>query len=403
MNNNSLNHLDYYRLPWNLTDNSISWLEPTSKCNLSCEGCYRLNEKDGHKTLEQIKDDLDVFVRLRNADGVSIAGGDPLTHPDIIEIVKEVKKRNMKPIINTNGLALTKELLHELKKAGVFGFTFHIDSKQGRPKWKDKNELELNELRYKYAKMLYDERNISCAFNSTVYEDTFKYIPEMVKWAQENIDKVNVMVFILYRAVNNKDYDFYLGPKKIDMSQLVYNEDPETRADIKANEVVELLRKDYPDFDPCAYLNGSEKPDSFKWLLTGRMATKKKVYGYMGRKAMEAIQMFNHLFKGKYLAYAEPKWARRGKTMLLMATFDKKLRKVFLNFYKNPINLFRRLHYQSVMIIQPVDFMPDGRQSMCDGCPDITVWNGQLVWSCRMEEQLHFGHNLKTYPKGFMN
>ncbi|MCK7522812.1 MAG: radical SAM protein [Ignavibacteriales bacterium] len=70
-----------------------------------------------------------------------MAGGDPLTHPDIIQIVKEVKKRNMKPIINTNGLALTKELLHELKKAGVFGFTFHIDSKQGRPHWKDKNEL----------------------------------------------------------------------------------------------------------------------------------------------------------------------------------------------------------------------------------------------------------------------
>ena len=146
MNNNSLNHLDYYRLPWNLTDNSISWLEPTAKCNLTCEGCYRLNEKDGHKSLEQIKNDLDVFVRLRHADGVSIAGGDPLTHPDVIEIVKEVKNRNMKPIINTNGLALTKELLHELKKAGVFGFTFHIDSKQGRPHWKNKNELELNEL-----------------------------------------------------------------------------------------------------------------------------------------------------------------------------------------------------------------------------------------------------------------
>jgi len=135
-----LNHLDYYRLPWNLTDNSISWLEPTAKCNLYCEGCYRLNEKDGHKSLEQIREDLDVFVKLRKADGVSIAGGDPLTHPDVVEIVKEVKKRGMKPIINTNGLALTKELLTELKKAGVFGFTFHIDSKQGRPEWKNKNE-----------------------------------------------------------------------------------------------------------------------------------------------------------------------------------------------------------------------------------------------------------------------
>ena len=398
-----LNHLDYYRLPWNLTDNSISWLEPTAKCNLSCEGCYRFNEKDGHKTLEQVNADLDVFQKLRNSDGVSIAGGDPLTHPDVIEIVREVKKRGMKPIINTNGLALTKELLADLKKAGVFGFTFHIDSKQGRPNWKDKNELELNELRLHYAQMLADEGGISCAFNSTVYEDTMKYIPSMVRWAQEHIDIVHVMVFILYRAVNNKEYEYYLGSKKIEMGNLVYNEDPETRTDIKAQEVVELIRTESPDFEPCAYLNGSQQPDTFKWLLTGRLGTKKKIYGYMGRKGMEIIQMFNHLLYNRYLAYAKPKDTRKGKLMLLLGVIDKNLRKTFFRFYKNPLNIFKRLHYQSVMIIQPVDFLQDGRQNMCDGCPDITVWNGQLVWSCRMEEQLKFGNNINAFPKDMLN
>jgi organic radical activating enzyme len=399
----TLNHLDYYRLPWNLTDNSISWLEPTAKCNLYCEGCYRLNEKDGHKPMSQVKQELDIFQKLRKADGVSIAGGDPLTHPDVVEIVKDVKKRGMKPIINTNGLALTKELLADLNKAGVFGFTFHIDSKQGRPHWKDKNEIELNELRLYYAEMLAEAGDISCAFNSTVYEDTMKYIPEMVEWANKHIDIVHVIVFILYRAVNNKEFDYYVGPKKIEMGDLVYNEDPDSRADIKAPEVVELIKKEYPDFDPCAYLNGSEKPDSFKWLLTGRLGTKEKTYGYMGRKGMEAIQMFNHLLHDKYLAYAKPKDTRKGKLMLLMAAFDKKLRKTFFNFYKNPLNIFRRLHYQSVMIIQPVDFLQDGRQNMCDGCPDITVWNGELVWSCRMEEQLNFGKNVNAFPKNVMN
>mgnify|MGYP000398030705 FL=1 len=399
----ALNHLDYYRLPWNLTDNSISWLEPTSKCNLYCEGCYRKNEKDGHKSLEEIKRDLDVFTSLRKSDGISIAGGDPLTHPDILDIVAEIKKRNLKPIINTNGLALTKDLLKKLKKAGVFGFTFHIDSKQNRPGWKGKNEIELNELRYHYAKMLAEEGNISCAFNSTVYDDTKHFIPEMLKWAHQNIDIVQVMVFILYRAVNNKDFDYYIGTKKIDMNQLVYNEDLDSRADLKAPEIVEIIRSEYPDFDPCGYLNGSEKPDSFKWLLTGRLGTKEKIYGYLGAKSIEAIQMFNHLLYDRYLAYASPKDTARGKSILLLSAFDKKLRKAFKKFYKNPFNIFRKLYYQSVMIIQPVDFLQDGRQNMCDGCPDITVWNGQLVWSCRMEEQLNFGMNVKAYPKGLMN
>lgn len=394
-----LNHLDYYRLPWNLTDNSISWLEPTAKCNLSCYGCYRKNEVDSHKPIEEIKKELEVFKKMRKSDGISIAGGDPLLHPDIIEIVKMVKADGQKPIINTNGIALTEELLSQLKKAGVYGFTFHIDSKQNRPGWKNKNELELNELRLYFANMLRKAGNISCAFNSTVYEDTLKFIPEMVKWAEKHIDIVQVIVFILYRAVNNSEVDYYLGPQKIDMNSLVYNEEDTARVDMKAPEAVSEIRKLYPDFDPCAYLNGSEQPDDFKWLLTGRLGRRGKIYGYMGSKAMEIIQTFHHMLFDKYLAYSAPNLTRKGKSMLLLGLFDKKLRKTMWNYLKNPFNFFRRLHYQSVMIIQPVDITTEGIQSMCDGCPDMTVWNGKLIWSCRMEEQLKYGHNLRTYFK----
>lgn len=397
-----LNHLEYYRLPWNLADNSISWLEPTAKCNLYCDGCYRKNENDSHKSLDIIREELNTFKRFRKSDGISIAGGDPLLHPDIIEIVKMVKQDGQKPILNTNGLALTKELLAELKKAGVYGFTFHIDSKQNRPGWKDKNEIELNELRYNYAMMLKEAGNISCSFNSTVYEDTVHFIPEMLKWAQNNINIVQVMVFIIYRAVNNALADYYLGPKKIDMNRLVYNEEITERVDIKADEIVEEIRKQYPDFNPCAYLNGSEQPDSFKWLLSGRLGTKKKIYGYMGAKSMEIVQAFHHFINNKYLAYSSPKMTRKGKSLLMLGLFDKPLRKTIRKFFGNPLNFFRRLHYQSVMIIQPIDFLEDGRQNMCDGCPDITVWNGKLVWSCRMEEQLNYGYNLRTFPKDFL-
>ena len=54
---------------------------------------------------------------------------------------------------------------------------------------------------------------------------------------------------------------------------------------------------------------------------------------------------------------------------------------------------------QSVLFIQPVDFMKNGEQSMCDGCPDITVWNGELVLSCRLEEQKKFGTFLRSVPQ----
>jgi hypothetical protein len=51
------------------------------------------------------------------------------------------------------------------------------------------------------------------------------------------------------------------------------------------------------------------------------------------------------------------------------------------------------------MVIQPIDLLPDGRQNMCDGCPDMTVWNGNLAWSCRLEECLQFGQFVRTVPR----
>jgi len=393
-----------FRLPWNLADNSISWLEITQACNIYCDGCYRENIPGQHKSLSEIRHDLDVFSSLRRADGISIAGGDPLVHPDIVEIVRDIHDRGLKAIINTNGSALTPELLHELKKAGVFGFTFHIDSHQKRPHWKDKTELELNELRLHYAEMLAREGGISCAFNSTVYEDTLQYIPAMLEWAREHIDIVHVMVFILFRqAILDQEYDYYIGDRKIDFGELTYTTREERVVDITAPVVVDEIRKTYPDFSPCAFLNGTEDPASYKWLLTTRFGNRRGILGYAGPKFMEIVQNGNHLFTGKYLAYAHPAMLKWGKLTLLLWPFDRGVRKALGAYLKsvlrNPVNLFRGVRTQSIMIIQPIDIGEDGSANMCDGCPDMTVWNDKLVWSCRLEEQLHFGQNARFVPR----
>jgi hypothetical protein len=79
------------------------------------------------------------------------------------------------------------------------------------------------------------------------------------------------------------------------------------------------------------------------------------------------------------------------------------MRRIFFNILGNalidPLNFFRSAHFQSIMIIQPVNFEADGRQDMCDGCPDITVHDGKLVWSCRLEELNAFGNFFQSVPK----
>jgi hypothetical protein len=371
-------------------------------CNLSCDGCYRENEKDSHKSLEQVKHELDVFQSKRNTDCISIAGGDPLLHPQIAEIVADIKSRGLKPIINTNGFALTMDLLKKLKTAGVFGFTFHVDSNQGRGgEWHGKNELELCELRYKYARMLADVGGISCSFNSTVYEENLKYVPGMIEWAQKNIDIVHTMVFICFRyVVPAMPFDWFAGGQKVDWQTISYHSDKNRKVDILSTDVLAKAQEAFPGFTPAAFLNGTEKVDSYKWLLTERIGTKKKIYGYVGPKFMELVMTWNHLTKGTYLSYATPSMSGMGRAaMLFLWWMDKGLRKAAASMLKNPFRIFKKAHLQTILMIQPVDFMPDGRQSMCDGCPDITVYNDDLVWSCRLEEMKNFGGFLRSVNK----
>ncbi len=247
-----LNHIDLYRLPWTLPDNAISWLEPTSKCNLFCEGCYRKNEPDGHKPLNQIRRELEIFRKLRKTDSVSIAGGDPLTHPDIEAIVAMIAESGQKPIVNTNGLLLTREKLRALKKAGVAGFTFHIDSGQHRPGMNGKSEIELNDLRLKYAEMLAEAGGICCAFNATVYGHTLKYVPDIIEWGQKNIDIVHTLVFIAYRAAPVQNgYDYYVGSEKVDMEPIAYTIKDERDTSIMSPDIIKAIRERFPDLRPA--------------------------------------------------------------------------------------------------------------------------------------------------------
>ncbi len=397
----ALDHRSLYRLPWNLADNPIVWAEPTQACNLACDGCYRQNVRS-HKPLAEVCEELETFARLRNFDGVSIAGGDPLCHPDVVDIVRYVKKMGRKPILNTNGLALDRGLLVELKKAGLVGLTFHVDSRQGRPGWKDASETDLNGLRLEFAELAASVGDLGCAFNSTVYEDTLLQVPEIVRWAGKHTDIVHTVVFITYRAAVLGAYDYWSGGEPIDMSKLVYSETEERRSDISSNEVVEVIRSHFPDFTPAAYLNGTEKPDSFKWLLALRVGSKGRIFGYVGPKFMEAVQSGHHMATGRYLAYSGPKALGAGRSLMVGGLWDRGLRGAASQYARwlasNPLGALRRQHLQAVMVIQPIDILEDGRQNMCDGCPDMTLHDGKLAWSCRLEELRNFGRFVATTP-----
>jgi pyruvate-formate lyase-activating enzyme len=326
----SIDHLSLYRLPWNYSDNGISWLEPTTKCNLRCEGCYRDLENPVHKTLDQVRAELAVFKRLRKSDCMSIAGGEPLLYPDIVPLVGLVKAMGWKPIINTNGIALTEPLLRELKKAGAFGFTFHVDTSQNRPKAKGWSETDLNAVRLHFAEMLASVGGLACSFNATISENTLDELPNLLDWAREHADIVQTMVFILFRSpVLSGNVDGRTEGSNAQLETVYRKTDWGGEKAVFTEDVVRRIRTVDPAYAPAAYLNGTVNPDSLKWLLATRVVLDGEILGYVSPRFIEMLQTLNHLTKGTYLANATPRAAALGKLAAGVGSlFDGKMRAI---------------------------------------------------------------------------
>jgi MoaA/NifB/PqqE/SkfB family radical SAM enzyme len=395
----------YYRLPWSLTDNGISWLEVTTSCNLECKGCYR-PQTDGHKSLSEIADDVAVFKRERTSDAMSIAGGDPLVHPKIVDIVRMVREGGWKPVVNTNGLAMSRKLLAKLKDAGVFGFTFHIDTSQVRRDSPSDTEEGHNALRQKLAEMVAEAGGMSCAFNQTVSADTLDQVPAVVRWARERPDIVHTVVFILYREPELLgDFDYFANGNRVDLNT-DYEKSESFRGARKltARDVVAKIREAEPDYEPCAYLNGHQDPESFKWLLGIRVASGARTHGFVTPRFMEVTQGGSHLFRGKWLSYCGPRTLAGGRAAMLGSSLvDSGMRKVAGRWAKSvlrqPSSAAAKAHLQTFTIIQPIDALPDGTLNMCDGCPDMTVYKGRMYWSCRLEEIRKYGCFVTAAPR----
>jgi MoaA/NifB/PqqE/SkfB family radical SAM enzyme len=397
----SLDKRNLYRFPWSLNDNPIAWLEVTDICNIHCEGCYR-QHMTGHKTLEQVKEEVLLFKRWRNPDNVSIAGGEPLIYPHIVDLVAFIAENGIKPIILTNGVALRPELLAELKRAGLAGFTLHVDSHQNRPKWQGKNEAELNELRQQYADMVAEVGGIYVIFNGTVYPSTFHEIPDVLRWGQANIDRVHGLVFITYRTATTTQHSGTdAADRQVDLARLSYVREAFDEKFVTSPEVYDLIREHCPEFDAAGYLGGTIRHDSFKWLAGAVIGSRRGLYGAIGKQSMEVAQAGHHLLRGTYLAYLSE--AKVGRKVFLMAPWDPKVREAGRRWLgdvaRHPRRLFDSVYVQSIGIIQAPDLQPDGRADMCDSCPDITIYEGQFINSCRMDEYRLFGGFLSVTEK----
>src|SRR3954447_3380955 len=106
-------------------------LEPLFACNLKCAGCGKIQQP--HTILKQrmpVEQAIGA-VEESGAPMVSIAGGEPLMHPQIDVIVAELIKRKKIVFLCTNAVLLPKHL-HKFRPHKNFAWMVHIDGLRDR-------------------------------------------------------------------------------------------------------------------------------------------------------------------------------------------------------------------------------------------------------------------------------
>src|ERR1700691_1919571 len=99
-------------------------LEPLYQCNLACAGCGKIQQPD-----ELLRRRMPMGES--GAPMVSIAGGEPLIHPDIHVITSELIRRRKYVFLCTNALLMEKKM-HLFKPSHFFAWAVHIDGLRER-------------------------------------------------------------------------------------------------------------------------------------------------------------------------------------------------------------------------------------------------------------------------------
>ncbi len=115
------------------------FLELTKKCNLNCLHCGSDCSKESDSPELTTQSWLKIIDYLRetfsNKVALVITGGEPLVHPNFIEIVEYINKNGLRWGMVTNGMLLNKNMMHKLINAGISSLTISLDGLKESHNW----------------------------------------------------------------------------------------------------------------------------------------------------------------------------------------------------------------------------------------------------------------------------
>lgn len=205
-----------FQIVWNIT----------KSCNFKCIHCYENAGKkaDDELTTDEIIDGIDKLSRLGVA-SIAFSGGEPTTHPGIIDLIKHASEVGMYVSMATNGFKTAKiERAKEFADAGLEFVQISLDGLN--PETHDKFRGVPNSWNRAVQSIKnFLELGVFVEVSTTVTQENYEEIPGMIDFMRE----LGVEWFMLYNFIptgsGSEVRDLDLTPKqRNELLKLIYEE-----------------------------------------------------------------------------------------------------------------------------------------------------------------------------------
>jgi hopanoid biosynthesis associated radical SAM protein HpnH len=184
-------------------------LEPLYQCNLECAGCGKIQHPDHVLRRRMSVTDAVSAVEECGAPVVSIAGGEPLIHPEIHTIAAELIKRKKFVYLCTNALLLEKKM-DKFSPSPYFAWAVHMDGLRERH---DKSVCRDGVFDKAVAAIhAAKSRGFRVTTNTTFFsDDTPQTVREVLDYLNDELEVDQMMISPAYAYEKAPDQEHFPG------------------------------------------------------------------------------------------------------------------------------------------------------------------------------------------------
>jgi hopanoid biosynthesis associated radical SAM protein HpnH len=187
-------------------------LEPLFACNLACAGCGKIQHPTEVLRKRVSVEEAVAAMEECGAPMVSIAGGEPLLHPDIGRMVDELTRRKRFVYLCTNGVLMRRKL-DQFRPSAYFSWAVHIDGLRERHDASvcrdgvfDQAVAAIREAK---------ARGFRVTTNTTFFStDSAKTVRDVLDFLNDELEVDAMMISPAYAYEKAPDQDHFLGVRQ---------------------------------------------------------------------------------------------------------------------------------------------------------------------------------------------